>query len=118
MFTGIIETTGRVVSLKKEKANLEIGIESSIAKELKIGQSIAHNGVCLTVEKINRPKKTYFVTAIKETLDKSNLGSFKKGSIVNLERAMKVGDRLDGHFVQGHVDTTAVCSEIKKQSGS
>jgi len=125
MFTGIIETTGKVISLRKEKANLEIGIESSIAKELKVGQSVAHNGVCLTVERLipspspkEKGAKAYIVTAIKETLDKSNIGSFKKGSIVNLERSLQIGDRLDGHFVQGHVDTTAVCSEIKKQNGS
>ncbi|MBI4945170.1 MAG: riboflavin synthase [Bacteroidetes bacterium] len=145
MFTGIIETTGKVISLKKDKANLEIWIESSIAKELKIGQSVAHNGVCLTVtsplvplSSDNRAKRegwerssevgsvpigasggeVYFVTAVKETLDKSNLGLFKKGSIVNLERSLKIGDRLDGHFVQGHVDNTAVCAGIKKQNGS
>ena len=118
MFTGIIETTGKVISLKKEKSNLEIGIESSISKELKIGQSVAHNGVCLTVERFSPVKKFYFVTAVKETLDKSNIGLLKKGSTVNLERSLKIGDRLDGHFVQGHVDCTAVCSEIKKQNGS
>ena len=118
MFTGIIETTGKIISLKKDKANLEIGIESSIAKELKIGQSIAHNGVCLTVEKISSAKKLYLVTAVKETLDKSNLGLLKKGDVVNLERSLKVGGRLDGHFVQGHVDCTATCSDIQKQNGS
>src|ERR1035437_2244106 len=105
MFTGIIEATGKVISLRKEKSNLVIGIESSIAEELKIGQSVAHNGVCLTVEKISSQNKIYFVTAVKETLDKSNLNFFKKGGLVNLERSLKVGDRLDGHFVQGHVDT-------------
>src|SRR5665213_149131 len=104
MFTGIIETTGKVSSLEKEKSNLLLGIESAFTKELKIGQSIAHNGVCLTVERINAAKGNYVVTAIQESLDKSNLGLLKKGSLVNLERAMKVGDRLDGHFVQGHVD--------------
>src|ERR1035437_6549871 len=118
MFTGIIETTGKVIIIGKEKSNLKIGVESSIAKELKIGQSVAHNGVCLTVEKISPSKGIYFVTAVKETLDKSNLGLLKKGSVVNLERSLQIGDRLDGHFVQGHVDTTAVCSEIKKQNGS
>src|ERR1035437_3220568 len=125
MFTGIIETTGKVISLGKEKnlsagqvGNLKIGVESSLAKELKIGQSVAHNGVCLTVEQISPSKGIYFVTAVKETLDKSNLGLLKKGSVVNLERSLQIGDRLDGHFVQGHVDTTAVCSEIKKQNGS
>lgn len=118
MFTGIIETTGKVIAIGKEKSNLKIGIESSIAEELKIGQSIAHNGVCLTVEQISPSKGIYFVTAVKETLIKSNLGLLKKGSFVNLERAMKVGDRLDGHFVQGHVDTTAICNEVQKLNGS
>jgi|ERR1035437_682303 riboflavin synthase len=121
MFTGIIETTGKVISLRKEKSNLIIGIESSFAKELKIGQSVAHNGVCLTVESKGqgtKDKGQYFVTAVKETLHKSNLGLLKKGSIVNLERSLEIGDRLDGHFVQGHVDTTATCKEVKKQNGS
>jgi riboflavin synthase len=139
MFTGIIETTGKVFFLKKEKSlpagqagNLQIGIEASFAKELKIGQSVAHNGVCLTVESGISPSPSeragvrrvegevgcYYVTAVKETLIKSNLGALKKGSLVNLERALKIGDRLDGHFVQGHVDTTASCKEIKKEKGS
>jgi riboflavin synthase len=136
MFTGIIETTGKVIFLEKEKSNLKIGIESTIAKELKIGQSVAHNGVCLTVDKVPHTPLSrgrgvgpacrtgrgevgwYFVTAVKETLDKSNLGLLKKGSLVNLERSLKIGGRLDGHFVQGHVDTTAVCKEIKKEKGS
>lgn len=118
MFTGIIETTGKVIAIGKERSNLKIGVESSIAKELKIGQSVAHNGVCLTIEKISPSKEIYFVTAVKETLDKSNIGLLKKGSVVNLERSLQIGDRLDGHFVQGHVDTTAVCKEIKKQNGS
>lgn len=116
MFTGIIESTGKVASIKKEKDNLVIEIESSFSGELKLGQSVAHNGVCLTVE--SKGKKHFSVTAVKETLEKTNLGSLKKGSIVNLERALKVGDRLDGHFVQGHVDTTAVCKEIKQAKGS
>lgn len=116
MFTGIIETTGKVISLHKEKSNLRIGIESSFANELTIGQSVAHNGACLTVETKN--KKTYTVTAINETLRKTNLGKLKKESVVNLERSLKIGDRLDGHFVQGHVDTTATCTEIKKEKGS
>ena len=118
MFTGIIETTGKVISLEKEKSNLQIGMKTSIAKELKIGQSVAHNGVCLTIEKIFPSKKIYFVTSVQETLDKTNLGSLKKGSIVNLERSLKIGDRLDGHFVQGHVDTTAIVYSIKKERGS
>ncbi len=116
MFTGIIETTGKVISVDKKGSNLTIGIRSSIAKELKPGQSVAHNGVCLTVESKN--KNNFIVTAVKETLLKTNLGALKKGSIVNLERSLKIGDRLDGHFVQGHVDTTATCIEIKKEKGS
>ena len=118
MFTGIVETTGKIISLKKKKSNLELEIESSFVKELKIGQSVAHNGVCLTVEKINPSKKNYAVTAIKETLSKTNLGKLKEGDEVNLERSLKVGDRLDGHFVQGHVDCTAEVKSIKKERGS
>ena len=118
MFTGIIETMGKVISLEKEKSNIRAGIAASIAKGLKTGQSVAHNGVCLTVEKISPAKKSYSVTAVKETLDKTNLGSLKKGSIVNLERSLKVGDRLDGHFVQGRVDCTAEVKSIKKEKGS
>jgi len=123
MFTGIIESTGKIVSLKKGKSlsfrqagNLRIEVESLISKELKTGQSVSHNGVCLTVE--SRQKDRYMVTAVRETLRKSNLGLFKTGSIVNLERSLKIGDRLDGHFVQGHVDTTAVCNKITKEKGS
>jgi len=118
MFTGIIETTGKVISIEKDKSNLRFGIEVSFIKELKIGQSVAHNGVCLTVEKIYPAKKIYIVTAVKETLTKSNLGVLKNGSIVNLERSLKVGDRLDGHFVQGHVDCTAEVKSIIKEKGS
>ena len=118
MFTGIIESIGKIISIDRDKSNLRFGIESSIAKKLKIGQSVAHNGVCLTVEKISSSKKKYSVIAVKETLDKTNLGSLKKGSIVNLERSLKVGDRLDGHFVQGHVDCTAKVKSIKKEYGS
>lgn len=116
MFTGIIEATGKVISLKKEKTNLKLEIETPFSKELKIGQSVAHNGVCLTVESKN--KRSFTVTAVKETLSKTNLGELKKGSIINLERSLQVGDRLDGHFVQGHVDTTATCLNIKKEKGS
>ena len=115
MFTGIIESTGKVISLKKNGSNLKIGIESSIAKELKIGQSIAHNGVCLTVESKGQgigDKEKYTVIAVKETLDKTNMALVKKGSIVNLERSLKIGDRLDGHFVQGHVDGVATVARI------
>ncbi len=116
MFTGIIETIGTVRDLKKENTNLHITIQSSITDELKIDQSVAHNGVCLTVVNIN--KDTYTVTAIEETLIKTSLGSLKIDDRVNLERAMKLGDRLDGHIVQGHVDQTAVCKNIQNKEGS
>lgn len=116
MFTGIIESTGRIVSLQRKGSNLTFGIETSVAKELRIGQSVAHNGVCLTVE--SKDKNKYIVTAVKETLQKTNLGFLKKGGLINLERSLKIGDRLDGHFVQGHVDTTAICKNIKKEKGS
>ncbi len=116
MFTGIIETLGEVVSLKNEGDNTHIEIKSSITPELKIDQSVAHNGVCLTVVAIEGD--CYVVTAIKETLDKSNIGDLTIGSNVNLERAMKLGDRLDGHIVQGHVDQTAICEDIKETNGS
>ena len=126
MFTGIIESKGKVIFLEKNGSNLKIGIESSFAKELKIGQSIAHNGVCLTVDTpLSRfgsgsqgEVECYYVTAVKESLLKTNLGSLKKGSIVNLERSLKVGDRLDGHFVQGHIDNTAKVKSIAKEKGS
>ncbi len=116
MFTGIIEVMGEICSLTKEGSNIHIEIKSAITSELKIDQSVAHNGVCLTVVKIN--EESYVVTAIKETLDKSNIGELKVGSIVNLERSMKLGERLDGHIVQGHVDQTAICTSIKEADGS
>ena len=116
MFTGIIEELGIVKQLNKELDNLHITIKSNLTQELQIDQSIAHNGVCLTVVNINNEE--YTVTAIKETLEKSNLGDLTIGSTVNLERAMKIGARLDGHIVQGHVDQTAICTSIKKVSGS
>jgi len=116
MFTGIIETLGVVKQLKENKDNLEITIKSAITNELKIDQSVAHNGVCLTVVEINNDE--YRVTAIKETLDKSNIGDLQIDTIVNIERAMKLGDRLDGHIVQGHVDQTATCIEAKETNGS
>ena len=116
MFTGIIETMGEICSLTKEGSNINIEIKSSITSELKIDQSIAHNGVCLTVVSIN--EENYVVTAIKETLDKSNIGELKVGNIVNLERSMKLGERLDGHIVQGHVDQTAICTSILEADGS
>jgi riboflavin synthase len=116
MFTGIIEDIGVVSNLKEELGNLHVSIKSNMTSELKIDQSVAHNGVCLTVVSINNDE--YTVTAIKETLDKTNLNSLKLHDKVNLERAMKLGDRLDGHIVQGHVDQTATCTHIEEANGS
>ena len=116
MFTGIIESISTVVSLKNEGSNLNISCKSEITNELKIDQSLSHNGVCLTVVKIE--DDVYTVTAIKETLEKSNLGGLKIGDKVNLERSMKLGDRLDGHIVQGHVDQKAKCTNIIEENGS
>ena len=116
MFTGIIESVGIVKNLKKEGENLHISIESNFTPELKIDQSIAHDGVCLTTVNINGNE--YTVTAIKETLDKSNLKYVNIGDKINLERAMILGARLDGHIVQGHVDQTAVCTNIVEENGS
>ncbi|MAP55702.1 riboflavin synthase [Altibacter sp.] len=116
MFTGIIEAIGEITDLKSEGENLDIQVKSELSSHLKIDQSVSHNGVCLTV--VDLTPETYTVTAVKETLDKSNLGRLALGSLVNLERAMRLGDRLDGHIVQGHVDQTAVCSKIKEVNGS
>ena len=116
MFTGIIEAFGKVENLKKDGDNLHITLSSSLAKSLKIDQSVAHNGVCLTVVACNAAQ--YTVTAISETLKKTNLGTLAVGERVNLERAMKLGDRLDGHLVQGHVDQTATCTEVLSEEGS
>ena len=116
MFTGIIETVGKIVQLTKEGENLHIEIEAPLARELKIDQSVSHNGVCLTVVKVK--DSSYVVTAIQETLDKTNLKTLTKGSLVNLERAMKLGGRLDGHIVQGHVDGTAICKKVEDSNGS
>lgn len=116
MFTGIIETLGTITDLKTDQQNLHITVDSGITSELKIDQSVAHNGVCLTVVSIL--DSTYTVTAIKETLDKTNIGSLKVNDSVNLERAMKLGDRLDGHIVQGHVDQTATCVSVEETEGS
>ena len=116
MFTGIIEQLAEVVALKKEGSNLHISLKSTIASELKIDQSMAHNGVCLTIVSIDGDN--YTVTAIKETLEKSNLGLFQVGSKVNLERCLQMGSRFDGHIVQGHVDQMAICTEIKEENGS
>ena len=116
MFTGIIESLGEVTQIVKEKDNLHLTIKSDFTHELKIDQSVAHNGVCLTVVLINNDEFT--VTAIKETLDKTTISNLVVGEKVNLERAMKLGDRLDGHIVQGHVDETGVCSNVLEQNGS
>ena len=116
MFTGIIETLGEVKALQKEGANLHITIQSDLTSELKIDQSVAHNGVCLTVVAIK--DNTYTVTAIEETLQKTNLNHLNVGAFVNLERAMILGSRLDGHIVQGHVDQTGVCKSIVEKNGS
>jgi riboflavin synthase len=116
MFTGIIEAFGIVKQLKKEGDNLHITMQSTLAQRLKIDQSLAHNGVCLTV--VAQEGDQYTVTAIKETLEKSALGTLKEGDLVNLERAMKLGTRLDGHMVQGHVDQIGVCTHILEENGS
>ena len=116
MFTGIIESLGKVISLKNEGTNLHLTVESNISNELKIDQSIAHNGVCLTVVALN--ENQHEVVAIKETLDKTNLGKLKVGDLVNLERCLKYEGRLDGHVVQGHVDTTGTITLLKDENGS
>jgi riboflavin synthase len=116
MFSGIVEEAAKVVKLTKEKGNLHITMECSFCDELKIDQSVSHNGVCLTV--VNKTGNNYTVTAIKETLEKSNLGLLKIGDKVNLERSMRLNERLDGHIVQGHVDQTAECTTISEAQGS
>ena len=116
MFTGIIETLGRVEKIEKDRENINFTIQTNITHELKVDQSIAHNGVCLTVVAIS--DTNYVVTAIKETLDKSNLAFLAENDMVNIERAMKLGDRLDGHIVQGHIDQTAICTEVSDKDGS
>ena len=116
MFTGIIEDLGVVESLEREATNLHLTIQSRLASELKIDQSVSHNGVCLTV--VKRNASSYTVTAIKETLDKTNLNTLTEGAIVNLERGLKLGDRLDGHMVQGHIDHIGTCVDVQSQNGS
>lgn len=116
MFTGIIESIGTITALEKEGGNLHLTIAASISNALKIDQSVAHNGVCLTV--VQQDAQSYVVTAIDETLQKTNLNNLTIGSKVNLERAMKLGDRLDGHIVQGHVDQTAICVDATSLDGS
>lgn len=116
MFTGIIECLGKVVALQKEQSNLHITISSAISSELKIDQSVSHNGVCLTVVEIHDDK--HIVTAIDETLIKTNLQDWKIGDLINLERCLQANARLDGHIVQGHVDTTAICTSMEDKTGS
>ncbi len=118
MFSGIVEEAAKVVKLEKDKSNLHITMECSFVNELEIDQSISHNGVCLTVVKFDKENKTFTVTAIQETLDKSNLGLLEVGSKVNLERSMKIDSLLDGHMVQGHVDQTAKCTNVREADGS
>jgi len=116
MFSGIVEEAAQVTALCKEQNNLHITMTCSFVDELKIDQSVSHNGVCLTV--VEKTDKTYTVTAIKETLERSNLGLLEVGSKVNLERSMQMNGRLDGHIVQGHVDQTAVCTDVREAAGS
>lgn len=116
MFTGIIEQLGVITNINRENTNVHFTVEAPFTGELKIDQSVAHNGCCLTVVDIHDAR--YVVTAIQETLDKTNLSSWQVGTKVNLERCMQMGGRLDGHIVQGHVDTTGVCTAIKDQNGS
>ena len=116
MFSGIVEEAAKVVAVEKDKGNIHITMECSFVNELKIDQSVAHNGVCLTV--VKKTGKTYTVTAVQETLDRSNLGDLEPGSLVNLERSMIMNGRLDGHIVQGHVDQTAVCTRVEEADGS
>lgn len=116
MFTGIIETTGIVRQLSKASNNLQLTVESEFTNELKIDQSVSHNGICLTVVSIEA--NSYTVTAIRETIAKTTIGSWEIGDRINLERGMKLGDRLDGHIVQGHVDQTGVCTAVREAGGS
>ena len=116
MFSGIVEETAKVIAIEKEQENLHFTLSCSFVTELKIDQSISHNGVCLTV--VKRDDKAYTVTAMKETLIKSNLGLLKVGDEVNVERSMKSDGRLDGHIVQGHVDQTAICTKVEEAQGS
>lgn len=118
MFTGIIEKTARVVAIEKENTNYHFTLEVDFANELKIDQSMAHDGCCLTVVKLDYDKKQYVVTAMKETMDKTNLCTWEEGTEVNVERSMKMDGRFDGHIVQGHVDQTAKCVKIIDENGS
>ena len=116
MFTGIIESLGKITNVKADRGNIDFTIESEISKELKIDQSVSHNGVCLTVTE--KSDNTHTVAAVRETLDKSSLKNFSVDDLINLERAMKLGERLDGHLVQGHVDGVAKCISVSVNDGS
>jgi len=116
MCSGLNEQTGTIKSIEAHQTNLEVWVQSFLAAELKIDQSLAHNGICLTV--VETYNDRYKVTAVKETIDKTNISTWKAGDSINLERALKMGDRLDGHFVQGHVDATGICTNIQDESGS
>jgi len=116
MFSGIVEATGKIVGIEHDNENIHFTLECAFVQELKIDQSVSHDGVCLTV--VRKTDKTYTVTAIKETLLKSRMGTYQVGDEVNLERSMKMDGRLDGHIVQGHVDQTAVCKDVKEEGGS
>ncbi|WP_299578535.1 riboflavin synthase [uncultured Sunxiuqinia sp.] len=118
MFSGIVEEYGVVKAIEKEQENYHFTLTCSFVDELKVDQSVSHNGVCLTVVKVDNEAKTYTVTAIKETLLKTNLGYWEVGSKVNLERSMMMNGRLDGHIVQGHVDQTATCTKVEEADGS
>ncbi len=118
MFTGIVEAMGKVVEVNHDKTNINFTIETPITQDLKIDQSMAHDGVCLTVVKVDKEKNNYVVTAIQETLDKTCLREWKPGYQVNLERSMSMENRFDGHIVQGHVDQTAECVKVTEEDGS
>lgn len=118
MFTGIVETTGKVVDIEKDRGNIHVTIETPIANELKVDQSMSHDGICLTVVKVIPEKNQYVITAIQETLDRSNFKQLEIGTEINLERSMKIDGRLDGHIVQGHVDQTAICRKVEETEGS
>ena len=117
MFSGIVEEAATVVAVENKESNVDLTVRCSFADELHVDQSVSHNGVCLTVVELG-PDSTYKVTAIRETLDRSNIGCLRPGDLVNLERSMVMNGRLDGHIVQGHVDTTAVCTAIEEADGS
>jgi riboflavin synthase len=118
MFTGIVEKTGKIVNIQRDKSNIHFTIETPLAKEMKIDQSMSHDGVCLTAVAVDYDKNQYVVTAIQETLDKTNLSTWDIGYEVNLERSMSMENRFDGHIVQGHVDQTAECIKVIEEDGS